>query len=58
VKESTVLESLLSLLGLLIIVVIAWYLVKFVFKMAGCVIWAVLVGITAVGLLILWRFVF
>jgi hypothetical protein len=46
-------ESLLSCLSLIIIVVIAWYIVKFVLKLAGCLMWGILVGIVAVGLIII-----
>jgi hypothetical protein len=52
-KGVPIIESLLSCLFLLIVVVIAWYIVKFVFKLAGCILWAVLVGIVAVGLIII-----
>jgi hypothetical protein len=52
-KGVPMIESLFSCLFLLIVVVIAWYIVKFVFKLAGCLMWGILVGIVAVGLIII-----
>ena len=46
-------ETLLSCLVLIVVVAVAWWLVKFVFKLAGCAFYGIMVAIVAVGLLII-----
>jgi hypothetical protein len=46
-------ESLLSCLLLLVLVVVAWYIVKVVLKLTGCIVYGVLTVIVAVGLLVI-----
>jgi hypothetical protein len=49
----------LSLVGLLVILAIAWWLAKTVLKLAGCVFYAVILGIVTIGIaIILVLFVF
>lgn len=52
-------DTVFSIIGLLIILVVVWAIAKFVLKLAGRVIGCVLTAILAIGiLLILWLFVF
>jgi hypothetical protein len=52
-------DTILWIIGLLILLVVVWAIAKFVLKLAGRVIGCVLTAILAIGiLLILWLFVF
>jgi hypothetical protein len=52
-------EICFSVVGLLIVLAIAWWLAKTVLKLAGCVFYAVVLGILTIGIaVILLVFVF
>jgi hypothetical protein len=52
-------DTIISILILIAVVVAAWYIVRFLLKITGCVLYAVLTGIVVIGILIiLWLFVF
>ena len=52
-------DTILWIIGLLILLVVVWAIAKFVLKLAGRVIGCVLTAILALGILIiLWLFVF
>ena len=53
------LETILSILGLIVLLVIVWVVARFVLKLGGCILSAVLTAILAIGILaILFIFVF
>ena len=52
-------ETILWIIGLIILLVVVWAIAKFLLKLTGRVIGCVLTAIVAIGiLLILWLFVF
>jgi hypothetical protein len=58
-KEFPMLETIFSILGLIALLVIVWIVARFLLKIGGCVLYAVLTAILAIGILaILFIFVF
>jgi len=53
------LETIFSILGLIVLLVVVWIVARFLLRVTGCILYVVLVSILAIGILaILWIFVF
>ena len=48
-----VVELIVSALVLLAIIVVAWAVVRFFFRVTGCILYAILVGIVAIGIIVI-----
>jgi hypothetical protein len=52
-------DTVISIIVLIALLIVAWIIVRFLLKITGCILYAVLTGILAVGILIvLWIFFF
>ena len=52
-------DTVISTIVLIALLIVAWIIVRFLLKITGCILYAVLTGILAVGILIvLWIFFF
>ena len=53
------LETILSILGLIVLLIVAWVVIRFLLRLTGCVLYFVLTAILAIGVVaILLIFVF
>ena len=52
-------DTIISIIILIAVLVVAYLIVRFLLRITGCILYAVLTGILAIGILIiLWIFVF
>lgn len=48
-----IVELIVSILVLLAIIVVAWAVVRFFFRVTGCILYGILVGIVAIGIVVI-----
>lgn len=47
------LETIFSILGLILLLVIAWIVVRFLLRITGCILYFVLTAILAIGIVVI-----
>lgn len=47
------LETIFSILGLIVLLVVAWIVVRFLLRITGCILYTVLTAILAIGIVVI-----